>query len=157
MATQLPGKLVNPASTESLLLTLLSRVDAARHRALLRHERKRHAQLSSEAKTLEFWRAVIAECLASFIYVFLVCATHLTWSGSMYIFGPAPNWLVISLTSGFAMATLVQCFSHISGGHVNPALTLALMFTKKITPFRAFFYVLAHCCGSIAGAALLYG
>lgn len=155
MATQLP-KLLGPSSTESLLLTLLSRVDAARHRALLRHQRKRYT-MSHEMKTLEFWRSVIAECLASFIYVFLVCATHLTWSGSMYIFGPAPNWLVISLTSGFAMATLVQCFSHISGGHINPALTLALMFTKKITLLRGVFYIIGHCCGAIAGAALLYG
>lgn len=147
---------INPThSTESILLHLLCRVDAARHRSLLR-ARKR-LSTGSEFRTLDFWRAVIAECLASFLYVFLLCATHLTWTGSMYIFGPAPNWLVIALTSGFAMATLVQCFGHISGGHVNPSLTCALFVTKKITALRAVFYLLAHCSGAIAGAALLYG
>ena len=99
----------------------------------------------------------MAECLASFLYVFLLCATHLTWNGSAYIFGPAPNWLVIALTSGLAMATLVQCFGHISGGQVNPALTVALAVTRKISPLRAVWYLVGHCCGAIAGAALLYG
>ena len=147
---------INPTnSTESILLHLLCRVDAARHRSLTR-QRKR-LTMSSEFRTLDFWRAVIAECLASFLYVFLLCATHLTWTGSMFIFGPSPNWLVIAMTSGFAMATLVQCFGHISGGHVNLSLTCAMLVTKKITPLRALFYLIAHCSGAIAGAALLYG
>lgn len=153
-------------STESILLHLLCRVDAARQRALYR-QRKQHRQhlsssngnssCTSEFRSLDFWRSVIAECLASFLYVFLLCATHLTWTGSMFIFGPAPNWLVIAMTSGFAMATLVQCFGHISGGHVNPAMTIALAVTRKISPLRAVFYLVAHCSGAIAGAALLYG
>lgn len=142
-------------STESMVYSLLSRVEAARRRALVRQTKR--LTMTSEFRTIDFWRAVMAECLASFLYVFLLCATHLTWTGSMFIFGPAPNWLVIALTSGFAMATLVQCFGHISGGHVNPSLTCALLVAKKISPLRALFYLIAHCSGAIAGAALLYG
>lgn len=160
-------------STEAILLHLMSRIEAARHRALTRHQRSasslhtkrgtningRSAGLSlfREYRTIEFWRSVLAECVASFLYTFLLCATHLTWSGSSYVFGPSPNWIVIALTSGFTMATLVQCFGHISGGHVNPVVTLIFALTKKISPLRALFYIVAHCCGAIAGAALLYG
>jgi glycerol uptake facilitator-like aquaporin len=136
-------------SNESFLLHLMSRIDAIR----LRANRKR--SMTVEIRTLEFWRAIIAECLSSFFYVFLLCATHISWTGSQL--GHQPNWLVMSFTSGCAMATLSQCFGHISGAHVNPAVTCALFITSKITPLRALLYVIAQCGGSIAGAALLYG
>lgn len=136
-------------STEAYFLHLMSRVDSARQRA----NRKR--AMSAEVRTLEFWRAIIAECLATFFYVFLLCATHISWTGSHL--AHQPNWLVMSFTSGCAMATLCQCFGHISGAHVNPAVTCAQLVTAKITPLRAVLYVIAQCGGSIAGAALLYG
>ena len=108
-----------------------------------------------EIRTLEFWRAVIGECLSTFFYVFLLCATHISWTGSHL--AHQPNWLVMSLTSGCAMATIYQCFGHISGAHVNPSVTFAMFVTNKITLLRALLYVIAQCGGSIAGAALLYG
>lgn len=168
-------KLGNVQSAEHFLLHLLSRIEAARRNTLARQQppsssthsaRKRLNPSSSlstlskmrhEIRTIELWRSVMAECLASFLYVFLLCATHLTWTGSSFIFGPSPNWLIIALTSGFTMATLIQCFGHISGGHVNSALTCAFLVTRKVTPLRALLYIAAHCCGAIAGAALLYG
>ncbi|XP_067621987.1 neurogenic protein big brain isoform X2 [Eurosta solidaginis] len=55
------------------------------------------------------------------------------------------------------MATLTQCFMHISGAHVNPAVTLAACIIRAISPVRAAMYITAQCGGGIAGAALLYG
>lgn len=136
-------------SLESFFLHLISRVEASRLRA------NRRRTMTEEIRTLEFWRAIIAECLSTFFYVFLLCATHISWSGS--VLAHQPNWLVIAMTSGCAMATLSQCFGHISGAHVNPAVTCALFITWRITPLRALLYVIAQCGGSIAGAALLYG
>lgn len=157
-------KIGDNQSTESMLLHLLSRLDIARQKVIMK-QRKRFGQhqpisirlMRHELRTFELWRSVIAECLASFLYVFLLCATHLTWTGSNFIFGSTPNWLIIALCSGFSMATLIQCFGHISGGHVNPAVTVAFLLTKRISPLRALMYILAHCSGAIAGAALLYG
>lgn len=40
---------------------------------------------------------------------------------------------------------------------MNPAVTLALVLTRQVTPLRAALFVAAHCGGGIAGAALLYG
>lgn len=137
-------------SNESFFLHLMSRIDSVR----LRANRKR--SMAEEIRTLEFWRAIIAECLSSFFYVFLLCATHISWTGGSHL-SYQPNWLIMSFTSGCAMATLSQCFGHISGAHVNPAVTCAFLVTSKITPLRALLYVVAQCGGSIAGAALLYG
>ena len=137
-------------SSEALVLRhLLSRVDSIRLSA------NRKQSMNVEIRTLEFWRAIIAECLSTFFYVFLLCATHISWTGSHL--AHQPNWMVMSLTSGCAMATLCQCFGHISGAHINPAVTCALFVASKITPLRTVLYIVAQCGGSIAGAALLYG
>jgi glycerol uptake facilitator-like aquaporin len=115
---------------------------------------------NQEAKSLEFWRAVIGECLAAFFYVFIVCAAHLSWPGSPLVSpsaAPSSSFVMIALASGLSMATIAQCFGHISGAHVSPAITLALAATRRVSLFRALFYILAQCGGSIAGAALLYG
>lgn len=148
-----------------------------------------------EIKTIEFWRAVISECLGTFLYVLLGCSSmlycndgssiltgrvqaavdndmradssgihsagdHRTDDGRGVNFGgssDAQAYLIIALSFGLIMATLVQCFGHISGAHFNPVTTVAMALTCKITPLRGFFYAVAQLGGGIAGAALLYG
>jgi len=40
---------------------------------------------------------------------------------------------------------------------MNPAITLAMLVTGKMGLARAVCYILAQCCGAIAGAGILYG
>jgi glycerol uptake facilitator-like aquaporin len=42
-----------------------------------------------------------------------------------------------------------------SGGHLNPAVTLAFLIANKITVQRAAFYVVAQVLGAIIGVALV--
>ncbi|XP_022246649.1 neurogenic protein big brain-like [Limulus polyphemus] len=133
-------------SLESFFLQLVNKVEN------IRSHLNRKKTMKEEVRTLEFWRSIIAECLATFFYVFLLCGAHISWPNV-----ERTNILVKSFTSGLTIATLVQCFGHISGAHVNPAVTLAMLLTQKITPLRAVLYVTSQCGGAIAGAALLYG
>lgn len=132
-------------SSEAYMLHLLCKAEQSRH------ELNKKKTMIVELRTLEFWRAIIAECLATFMYVFLVCGSHVMWPLH------SVNTLTKSFTNGFAMATAAHCFGHISGAHVNPAFTFAMLITQKITPLRTFLYITAQCGGAIAGAALLYG
>ncbi|CAG9855020.1 unnamed protein product [Phyllotreta striolata] len=109
--------------------------------------------LQVEIRTIEFWRSVISECLSSFIYVFVVCGAAAGAPGAPFSSVPLPT----ALASGFAMTSLTQCFGHISGAHVNPAVSLAMGLIKRISILRAVMFVLAQCGGGIAGAAFLYG
>lgn len=57
-------------------------------------------------------RSIISECLASFLYVFIVCGAA---AGSGVGASVSSVLLATALASGFTVATLTQCFAHISG------------------------------------------
>lgn len=98
-----------------------------------------------------FWRAVFAEFFGTMFFVFFGMGAALRWtSGPYHVFHTA-------LCFGFAAATLIQSIGHISGGHINPAVTFAYLVGSQMSLFRAFFYICAQCLGAMAGAAALYG
>ncbi|XP_077990196.1 aquaporin AQPAn.G-like [Glandiceps talaboti] len=102
--------------------------------------------------TLEFWRAVIGEALATFLFVFIICASALPWVSNVT---NEAKIIQIAMTGGIAIATLVQCFGDSTGGHINPAVTIGMLFTFKTGIFRAVLYIGAQCAGAIGGAALI--
>lgn len=106
--------------------------------------------------TQEFWRAVSGEFLAMLIFVLLSLGSTINWSAKEEKPSP-PDLVVISLCFGLSIATLVQCFGHISGAHINPAVTAAMVATRKLSLAKAVFYLLAQCLGAVVGAAILYG
>ncbi|OCT95705.1 hypothetical protein XELAEV_18013393mg [Xenopus laevis] len=104
-----------------------------------------------EFRSYSFWRAIFAEFFATMFYVFFGLGVSLKWAA-----GPV-NVLNIALAFGFALATLVQSVGHISGAHINPAVTFAFLIGSQMSFFRAIFYIAAQLLGAVAGAAVLYG
>uniref|UniRef100_A0A667WYG6 Aquaporin-4 n=1 Tax=Myripristis murdjan TaxID=586833 RepID=A0A667WYG6_9TELE len=109
--------------------------------------------------TQEFWRCVGAEFLATLLFVLLSVGSTVDWGAVQQQPGPPdpPDPVLISLCFGLSIATLVQCFGHVSGAHINPAVTAAMVVTRKLTLAKAVFYLLAQCLGAVVGAAILYG
>src|SRR5438045_9541691 len=58
----------------------------------------------------------------------------------------------ISFAFAFAIFAAVYSVGHISGAHINPAVTIALAATRKIDPQTAARYIGAQLVGDIAGA-----
>lgn len=113
------------------------------------------APMQIEIRTLEFWRAIIGECIATFFYVMLLSSVHQALNH------PKDSIAVVqmfsALTAGLAIITLTHAFFQVSGSHFNPAITIAAALMKKISILRAAAYICAQCGGAIAGAALVYG
>ncbi|XP_003939195.2 aquaporin-5 isoform X1 [Saimiri boliviensis] len=109
------------------------------------------ATMKKEVCSVAFLKAVFAEFLATLIFVFFGLGSALKWPSAL------PTILQISLAFGLAIGTLVQALGPVSGGHINPAVTLALLVGNQISLLRALFYVVAQLVGAIAGAGILYG
>jgi glycerol uptake facilitator protein len=62
----------------------------------------------------------------------------------------------ISFAFAFAIFAAVYSIGHISGCHINPAVTIALLATRKIDGQTAVGYIGAQIVGAIAGALLTY-
>ncbi|OXB53637.1 hypothetical protein ASZ78_004025, partial [Callipepla squamata] len=104
-----------------------------------------------ELRSSSFWRAILAEFLGSLLYTLLGLGASLRWT-------PGPHGVLGSaLAFGLAQATLVQALGHVSGGHVNPAITLAFLLASQLSVPRALGYMLAQLLGALAGAGVLYG
>lgn len=105
--------------------------------------------------TKSFWRAVSGEFVATLIFVLLGVGSTINWAAGQEKPPPA-DLVLISLCFGLSIATMVQCFGHISGGHINPAVTAAMVVTRKLSLAKAVFYVVAQCLGAVTGAGILY-
>src|SRR5213079_2674262 len=63
--------------------------------------------------------------------------------------------VAIALANGLAIGIMVSNLGHISGGHFNPAITLAFAATRRITGMLAAVYIGSQLAGAIVAAAIL--
>lgn len=93
----------------------------------------------------------LAEFVATFALVLIgagsVCANALT-GGALGVTG-------IALAHGFAIMVMVYATAHISGAHINPAVTFAMMVTKRINPGAGCGYIFSQLLGSVSAALML--
>ena len=65
------------------------------------------------------------------------------------------DFVRIALAFGVTVATMAQSIGHVSGCHINPAVTAGLLVGQKIGLVKALLYVVSQCLGAILGAGLL--
>lgn len=63
--------------------------------------------------------------------------------------------LMFALAAGLTVGVLVFALGSISGANLNPAITLALAVTQRMSSFRAACYVVCQCAGAVVGALLV--
>ncbi|KAK9538608.1 hypothetical protein VZT92_003770 [Zoarces viviparus] len=107
----------------------------------------------SEIKTWAFWRAVLAEFLGMIIFIFIGLSAAIGDRNNSF----PDQEIKVALAFGLAIATSAQCLGHISGAHLNPAVTLGLLASCQMSLLRAFFYMIAQILGAVAGSAVVYG
>ncbi|XP_066931174.1 aquaporin AQPAn.G-like [Clytia hemisphaerica] len=108
---------------------------------------------ANEIGTWRFWRAVLAEFLG--MLLFLLCVTTVALHGTKD--NQSANNVEAGLGIAFGITTLAQAFGHVSGGHLNPAVTLGLVVGGRTPIIRGFFYIAAQMVGAIAGSGITYG
>jgi len=104
---------------------------------------------TQELRTVGLYKALAAEFLGTLLLVLFGTAATL---------GPAGETDVVkvSLTFGLTLHCLIQAMDHISGCHVNPSVTIAMLVARYMSVTRTILYIIVQCLGGIAGSFILY-
>ena len=95
----------------------------------------------------------LVELVGTFLFVFVGAGSVIT---SLLLSAGAVSLLIIALANGIGLAIAITFAMNISGGHINPAVTIAAFVAGKIKSFDAISYIIAQVVGaSIAGFLLL--
>jgi Major intrinsic protein len=105
-------------------------------------------------------RSALAEFIATALFVWVGCGTAVS-SQAVQVFQENPIdksiLVTVSLAFGLAISVLVYAVGPISGGHLNPAVTMAFVSSGLMPVSTGALYVLAQCLGAVVGAALVWG
>jgi len=101
--------------------------------------------------------AYLAELIGTFLLVFFITTVIVLFLsvGEQAQFGT--DFAVIGLVHAFLLFGLIVMFGVVSGGHFNPAVTLAAMAIKRISAIDGVIYMLAQFSGGVLGALLCKG
>ncbi|KAJ8900524.1 hypothetical protein K2173_025301 [Erythroxylum novogranatense] len=109
-----------------------------------------------EYKSWSFWRAGIAEFMATFMFLYITVMTVVGVKTSPSKCDSVGT-LGISWAFGGMIFSLVYCTAGISGGHINPAVTFGLFLARKLSLTRTILYIVMQCLGAICGAGVVRG
>ncbi len=87
------------------------------------------------------------ECIGTAVLVLFGCGTAVITGG---------NLVATALAFGLAIVAMAYAIGNVSGCHVNPAVSLAMLINKKMNLKDFALYVLSQVIGAIIGIALLY-
>lgn len=101
--------------------------------------------------------AYLAELIGTLLLVFFITSVVVLFlsTGGQSSFGT--DFAVIGLVHAFLLFGLIVMFGVVSGGHFNPAVTLAAMVIKRIKPLDGAIYMFAQLFGAVLGALLTKG
>jgi MIP family channel proteins len=101
------------------------------------------------------FKAVFAEFIATTLFVFVGTGTAMTFLTNNLV---SSSWgVTVALSFGLGIASLISSVAHISGGHLNSAVSWGLFILGKVSFFQMLANTLAQCLGSILASGLLYG
>jgi aquaporin Z len=96
-------------------------------------------------------RKSIAELVGTFALVFVGAGSIIANEFS----GGQVGLLGIALAHGLVLAVVVSATGHISGGHINPAVTIGFLITRRLPVTTGIYYMVAQLLGAVLGAMLL--
>ena len=102
-------------------------------------------------------RAAAAEAAGTFVLVLAITSAAVAATLARPVAGAPYGSLAVPVAGGLGLAIAVASTGHISGAHLNPAVTLGLTVNRQFPWAYAPGYVLAQFAGATAAAAVTWG
>ena len=101
---------------------------------------------------MDSFKKYLAECIGTFVLVFFACGTAVVTDC-----GPdnLPGYLMTAVAFGLVIVAMAYSIGNISGCHINPAVSLAMLVSGKMKGKDFVGYVIAQFAGAILGALAL--
>ena len=93
-------------------------------------------------------KKALAECIGTFVLVFIACGVAGATGGSL---------VATSLAFGLTIVAMAYSIGRVSGCHINPAVSLGCLLTKRMTLKEFCVYVVSQIIGGFLGAVLVFG
>ena len=94
------------------------------------------------------FKKALAECIGTFVLVFAACGVAGATGGSL---------VATSLAFGLTIVAMAYSVGRVSGCHINPAVSLGCLLTKRMNIKEFCVYVISQIVGGTAGALLVFG
>lgn len=99
--------------------------------------------------------AYVAELLGTLLLVFGICSAVVLYVATSAESQTGSDFVLVGLVHALFLFGLIISLGQVSGGHFNPAVTLAAALLRRIDPIDAVVYVLAQLSGAVLGAGLV--
>lgn len=94
----------------------------------------------------------ISEMIGTMVLVLLGCGSAV-FNGGV---GTTAQVLTVAFAFGLSVVAMAYCIGGISGCHINPAITLGVWLSKRMSGKDAMMYMLFQVIGAIIGSAIIY-
>ena len=99
---------------------------------------------------MELIKKCLAECIGTFVLVLFGCGTACAVGCDTL-----PGYMLTALAFGLVIVAMAYSIGNISGCHINPAVSIAVFVSKKMTFTEFLAYIASQFIGGIAGGAML--
>jgi MIP family channel proteins len=102
-------------------------------------------------------RATMAESVGTFMLVLTIICTAIGATLAKPVAGAPYGSLAVPLAGGIVLAIVVASMGHVSGAHLNPAVTLGLAVNRRFPWSAVPAYVIAQFVGALGAALVAWG
>lgn len=102
---------------------------------------------------MDSFKKYVAEFIGTFVLVLFACGTAAAVGCSAMDANTA--YIITALAFGLVIVAMAYSVGNISGCHINPAVSIAMLIDGRMNIKDFFGYVVAQCLGAVAGAAPL--
>lgn len=103
---------------------------------------------------MQLLKKCFAECIGTFVLVLFGCGTAVVLGCN----GAEPNaaYFMTALAFGLVIVAMAYSIGNVSGCHINPAVSIAMLVSGKMTVKEFFAYIASQFIGAIIGGAFLF-